>query len=86
MFCQNDATRAGMETLARELSSDGVRTLIAGGSSTPVDELPTLAAESGHRADVIGAEFFYKGSGDFGDCAGIGSGSAAATEQVTRTC
>jgi glucosamine--fructose-6-phosphate aminotransferase (isomerizing) len=85
MFCQSDATRAGMEALAGELSGDGVRTLIAGGVLRQADELPTVAAHPAIEPMLL-TQTFYGAAATLAIARGLDPDRPPRLKKVTRTC
>ncbi len=59
LFAQNDETRPGVETLARDLVSRGVEVMIAGGRAEGATVLPTIAAHPAIEPLLL-AQSFYR--------------------------
>jgi glucosamine--fructose-6-phosphate aminotransferase (isomerizing) len=59
MFVQNDETREGMETLARDLSASGGRVLVAGGDAPGTMRLPAMASDA-VVAPILLVQSFYR--------------------------
>src|SRR6185437_8598564 len=59
MFAQDDETRDGVEALARELSSGGVKVLLAGAALAGVATLPVLPSHPA-VAPLLFAQSFYR--------------------------
>ncbi len=59
MFAQDDETRDGLESLARELAAGGVDVLIAGSRAAGVCDLPTISAPAA-IAPLLLAQSFYR--------------------------
>ena len=84
MFAQDDETRLGQELLARELSNDGVRILMAGACVPRVTELPTIRAHPA-VAPLLLAQSFYKAAAILAHARGIDPDHPPGLKKVTST-
>lgn len=84
MFIQDDETRAGMETLASDLSDAGAKLLVAGGRVTGAVELPSLPA-SPVIAPLLFAQSFYRAAAELALARGLDPDTPPHLKKVTET-
>jgi glutamine---fructose-6-phosphate transaminase (isomerizing) len=84
MFAQDDETRPGIETLARDLVARGVEVAIAGASVPGTIALPTVASHPA-TAPLLIAESFYRLCPAIAIARGMDPDSPPNLQKVTRT-
>jgi len=84
IFTQDDETRAGMETLARDLSASGAKILMAGGQAPGVTQLPTLAADAA-VAPILFIQSFYRWAAELALARGFDPDHPPHLKKVTET-
>lgn len=84
MFCQNDEARAGLQAVARQLSKEGVRVLLAGGNVEGVDELPTVSAHPAIEP-LLMAQSFYRAAATLSVARGLDPDRPPRLEKATET-
>jgi len=84
LFAQDDETRPGMETLARELVDRGVQVAIAGARVPGAIELPTIGAHPA-LAPLLVAQSFYRLANALAVARGMDPDRPPHLQKVTRT-
>jgi glutamine---fructose-6-phosphate transaminase (isomerizing) len=84
MFCQNDEARAGLETVARGLSKEGVRVLLAGSRVDGVEALPTLTSHPVIEP-LLMAQSFYRAAATLSIVRGLDPDRPPRLEKATLT-
>ena len=84
MFTQDDETRAGMEALARDLSTSGAKILMAGGEAPGVTHLPTMAADA-TVAPILFIQSFYRWTAELALARGFDPDHPPHLRKVTET-
>lgn len=84
IFTQDDETRAGMETLAQDLSASGAHVLMAGGDAPGVTQLPTLAADPA-VAPILFIQSFYRWAAELALARGFDPDHPPHLKKVTET-
>jgi glutamine---fructose-6-phosphate transaminase (isomerizing) len=84
MFSQDDETRPSLESLARELSAEGIRVLFAGSRIAGTEELPTLASHPS-IAPLLLAQSFYRAAATLSVARGLNPDCPPRLKKVTKT-
>ena len=84
LFAQNDETREGMVTLARDLMDRGVQVAIAGAPVPGAIVLPTIESHPA-TAPVLIAESFYRLANAVAIARGMDPDRPPNLQKVTRT-
>ena len=84
IFSQDDETRAGMEALARDLSTSGARILMAGGEAPGVTQLPTIAADAA-VGPILFIQSFYRWAAELAQARGFDPDHPPHLKKVTET-
>jgi glucosamine--fructose-6-phosphate aminotransferase (isomerizing) len=84
MFAQDDETRDGIESLARELSGGGVDVLLAGRALAGITTLPVLASHAA-VAPLLFVQSFYRWAAALSVARGFNPDHPPHLQKVTET-